>query len=111
MNAIRCHHIPILEASHFPPQNLPWGVFRERAAVADSETAPVPRQRQLRVGLAIGESVLDASVLAEAGCFEECDAITDKRCFHQVGNNSLLEYLCCYIAPPHPGNRISFNFK
>lgn len=43
--------------SHFPIQNLPYGVFRPRAG------APP------RVGVAIGSLVLDLSVIAEVGLF------------------------------------------
>jgi len=42
--------------SHFSIQNLPFGVFR-------------PGQRSARVGVAIGDSVLDLSVLEEQGKF------------------------------------------
>ena len=78
-------HIPVPEGSHFPPQNLPWGVFREQVAPPGAGgTTGAPRQRAPRVGLAIGDSVLDASILADEGCFGGCDAIRDQRCFHQV---------------------------
>ncbi|MCB8988526.1 MAG: fumarylacetoacetase [Ardenticatenaceae bacterium] len=46
--------IEVKEASHFPWQNLPYGVFS-------------PPSGTPRVGVAIGEWVLDLSVLAEAG--------------------------------------------
>jgi len=42
--------------SHFPIQNLPFGVFK-------------PGKEKARVGVAIGESVLDLSVLEERGYF------------------------------------------
>ena len=45
--------VPVAPQSHFPIQNLPYGVFRRRAGGADE---PV-------VGVAIGEFVLDLSVL------------------------------------------------
>ena len=44
--------------SHFPIQNLPFGVFRPRGGPA-------------RVGVAIGAHVLDLAVLAEAGLLDE----------------------------------------
>ncbi len=47
--------VQVAPGSHFPIQNLPFGVFRPRAA------APP------RVGVAIGEHVLDLAVLAELG--------------------------------------------
>lgn len=48
-------------ASHFPIQNLPCGVFS------------TPRKSTLRVGVAIGDQILDLSVIEKAGLFEfEC---------------------------------------
>jgi fumarylacetoacetase len=44
--------------SHFPIQNLPYGVFR-------------PRQGSTRVGVAIGEMVVDLALLGEAGLLGE----------------------------------------
>ncbi|MCW8984446.1 MAG: fumarylacetoacetase, partial [Thermoanaerobaculales bacterium] len=41
--------------SHFPIQNLPYGVFRPSAGIAP------------RIGVAIGDAVLDLSVLADRG--------------------------------------------
>ncbi len=49
--------IPAAPDSHFPIQNLPFGVFRPR-------TGAPPR-----VGVAIGEQVLDLSVLESRGLF------------------------------------------
>src|ERR1043166_2963734 len=48
--------VEIAPESHFPIQNLPFGIFR-------------PAQGNPRVGVAIGEFVLDLSVLEEAGHF------------------------------------------
>ena len=48
--------VPVPAGSHFPIQNLPYGVFRRRRG-----------GRRPRVGVAIGESVLDLSVLEEKG--------------------------------------------
>lgn len=42
--------------SHFPIENLPFGIFK-------------PREAKPRVGVAIGESILDLSVLEELGHF------------------------------------------
>jgi len=50
--------IAVAPDSDFPIQNLPYGVFSTAAA-------PTPR-----VGVAIGDCVLDLAVLAEAGLFE-----------------------------------------
>lgn len=48
--------IDVAPDSHFPIQNLPFGIFR-------------PAQGQARVGVAIGDFVLDLSVLEELGHF------------------------------------------
>jgi fumarylacetoacetase len=50
--------VPVPEGSPFPIQNLPFGVFRPRPG-ADA-----------RVGVAIGEHVLDLSVLEARGLFD-----------------------------------------
>jgi fumarylacetoacetase len=47
--------LPVPPESHFPIQNLPYGVFRRRSGGAAS------------VGVAIGENVLDLAVVDEAG--------------------------------------------
>ncbi|HKZ42685.1 MAG TPA: hypothetical protein VJ044_17100, partial [Candidatus Hodarchaeales archaeon] len=47
------------ENSHFPIENLPYGVFRTKANSLG------------RVGIAIGEEVLDLSVLEEEGLFTD----------------------------------------
>lgn len=65
--------LPVPERSHFPIQNLPYGVFRHGKVGAPP-----------RVGVAIGNNVLDMSQLADAGCFATCDAWSDRQCFHQV---------------------------
>lgn len=49
--------IPVAPDSHFPIQNLPYGVFKPKAG-------GLPR-----IGVAIGEMILDLRVLAEAGLF------------------------------------------
>ncbi len=48
------------EGSHFSLQNLPYGIFSTEASPA-------------RVGVAIGEHVLDLKVLAEGGIFDDLD--------------------------------------
>ena len=50
--------IPVSEESHFPIQNLPYGVFR---TVADDRP---------RVGVAIGNMILDLAVLEAGGVFK-----------------------------------------
>ncbi len=58
--------IEIPEASHFPIQNLPYGIFRPRSGGAP------------RVGVALGDFVVDLSVLEEAGLFEDRDIRVEK---------------------------------
>jgi fumarylacetoacetase len=48
--------VPVAPESHFPIQNLPYGVFR--------------RDGEARVGVAIGDQVLDLSVLEAAGLLD-----------------------------------------
>lgn len=50
--------IEVPEDSHFPLENLPYGVFKP-------EPGLVPRP-----GVAIGDYVLDLSVIASAGLFD-----------------------------------------
>lgn len=50
--------IPVARESHFPIQNLPYGVFT------------TPANFSPRVGVAIGDQVLDLSVLEQAGLLE-----------------------------------------
>src|SRR5438132_9198921 len=47
--------------SHFPIQNLPFGVFQ-------------PKQAQPRAGVAIGDLIVDLSVLEELGHFDFVEA-------------------------------------
>ncbi|CAI5993118.1 unnamed protein product [Closterium sp. NIES-64] len=61
---------------HFPIQNLPYGVFR-----------PSPGG-SARVGVAIGEQVLDLSVVADAGLLGE--VVKDTACFHQASLNAFM---------------------
>ena len=64
--------IPVTSESHFPIQNLPYGIF------SDSEnTNP-------RVGVAIGEYVLDLSVL------EQADLLKTKNIFNQSTLNAFM---------------------
>ena len=52
--------IDVAPASHFPIQNLPFGIFK-------------PAQGAARVGVAIGDFVLDLSVLEELGHFRSAE--------------------------------------
>jgi fumarylacetoacetase len=53
--------IPVDPESHFPLQNLPFGVF-----------SPTP-QEQPRIGVRIGDLVLDLSVLQDCGLLDSAD--------------------------------------
>ena len=53
-----CSFVPVPAESHFPIQNLPYGVFRR------------PDAERAHVGVAIGEWVLDLAVLEERGFFD-----------------------------------------
>src|SRR4051812_34397178 len=65
--------IEVVPDSHFPLENLPFGVFKPRGASA-------------RVGIAIGDQILDLSVLEEAGHFG-----TDEQVFSADALNRFLE--------------------
>ena len=60
--------------SHFPLENLPYGVFRP---LAGGEARP---------GVAIGNHVLDLSAVSVAGLFDG-PLLKDSSCFSQVSNN------------------------
>ncbi|OWM85610.1 fumarylacetoacetase [Punica granatum] len=63
--------------SHFPIQNLPFGVFRP-------DTASLARP-----GVAIGDYVLDLSAVASASIFDG-PILKDSDCFHQPNLNKFL---------------------
>lgn len=69
--------IEVSPDSHFPIQNLPYGVFRPKQGGAP------------RVGVAIGESVLDLALLDEAGHFDHT-AAGHKEIFHQPSLNAFM---------------------
>jgi len=50
--------VPVAPESHFPIQNLPYGVFRRRSG------------GQPRIGVAIGDFILDLSILEEQGLLD-----------------------------------------
>lgn len=63
--------IEVHTSSHFPIQNLPYGVFKpEPGSVA-------------RPGVAIGDYVLDLSVVAAAGLFNG-PILNNSDCFNEV---------------------------
>lgn len=71
--------IQVEPESHFPIQNLPYGVFR-------------PLKGGLpRIGVAIGNYVLDLSVLDTAGCFDQI-AVSGKNIFSQPSLNALMSF-------------------
>ncbi len=68
--------IDVAPDSHFPIQNLPFGIFK-------------PSQDVARVGVAIGEFVLDLSVLEELGHFQSPE-FQNGRVFSESALNSFL---------------------
>jgi fumarylacetoacetase len=62
--------------SHFPIENLPFGIFK-------------PRQGAARVGVALGEHVVDLSVLEEGGHFQSPE-FKDRDVFSQGSLNAFL---------------------
>ncbi|MDP9254258.1 MAG: fumarylacetoacetase, partial [Verrucomicrobiota bacterium] len=68
--------IEVAPDSHFPIQNLPFGIFK-------------PANGAARVGIAIGELVLDLSILEELGQFQSPE-FQDRRVF---ANDSLNAFL------------------
>ncbi|MBW7928676.1 MAG: fumarylacetoacetase, partial [Fimbriimonadaceae bacterium] len=53
--------VPVAPESHFPIQNLPYGIFSKRDG------------RPARVGVAIGEFILDTGLLHDAGLLDGPD--------------------------------------
>ena len=68
--------IEVASESHFPIQNLPFGIFK-------------PARDSARVGVAIGEFVLDLSVLEELGHFRMPE-FRDRRVFSEGALNGFL---------------------
>lgn len=71
--------IKVTENSHFPIQNLPYGIFTPA------------KEENPRVGVAIGEYVLDLSIIEEAGYFKQIVDIQGKNVFHQDTLNEFME--------------------
>lgn len=65
--------VPVPADSHFPLNNLPYGVFSTAAS-------PVPRP-----GVAIGDSVLDLAAVQRAGLLSGPVLSTAGSCFQEVG--------------------------
>ncbi|MEP6937692.1 MAG: fumarylacetoacetase [Chthoniobacterales bacterium] len=68
--------IDVASDSHFPLENLPWGIFNPTGGPA-------------RAGVAIGDQVLDVSLLAEAGHFRAPE-FPDPRIFAEPALNAFL---------------------
>src|SRR5947207_15751356 len=66
--------IDIPSESHFPLENLPFGVFK-------------PKTGPARVGVALGDRVVDLSVLQEAGHFPD---LKDRQLFARDSLNDFL---------------------
>ncbi|AQK60067.1 Fumarylacetoacetase [Zea mays] len=71
--------VEVPAGSHFPIQNLPFGVFRRRGVQAQ---APRP-------AVAIGDFALDLAAVADAGLFDG-PALSGSPCFHQETLNMFL---------------------
>lgn len=69
--------------SHFPLENLPFGVFRPKSAAAGDALPPRP-------GVAIGDLVLDLSAVASAGLFDG-PLLNNSQCFFQPSLNMFVE--------------------
>src|SRR6266487_187326 len=68
--------IEVVRDSHFPIQNLPFGIFK-------------PLQGPARVGVAIGDLVLDLSILEELGHLRSTE-LQDRRVFAENSLNAFL---------------------
>jgi fumarylacetoacetase len=68
--------IEVSPDSHFPLENLPFGVFQ-------------PKDARARVGVAIGDLILDLSVLEELGHFQSPE-FRDQKIFSQDSLNGFL---------------------
>ena len=68
--------VPVAADAHFPIQNLPYGVFRSAGL-------------NPRIGVAIGDFVLDLAVLEERGFFN-ATSLRGRRVFAQLALNDFL---------------------
>src|SRR6478752_2683574 len=68
--------LAVAKDSHFPIQNLPYGVFT------------TPANNLPRIGVAIGDQVLDLSVLEQAGLL---DLVPGERLFNRPTLNPFIE--------------------
>src|SRR5438132_13094597 len=68
--------IEVAPDSHFPLENLPFGIFQ-------------PKQGKPRVGVAIGDLITDLSVLEELGHFRSPE-LRDQKAFSEDSLNTFL---------------------
>src|SRR5437660_6349897 len=76
MNSAVSSFIAVSSESHFPIQNLPFGVFQ-------------PSEGKTRVGVAIGDLIVDLSILEELGHFQSSE-FQGRKVFSKDGLNSFL---------------------
>jgi fumarylacetoacetase len=69
--------VPVAPESHFPIQNLPYGVFRQKTG------------EQPAIGVAIGEYVLDLAILEEQHVLD-LPALRGRRVFSEASLNSFM---------------------
>src|SRR5688500_10261750 len=72
--------LPFAPESHFPIQNLPYGVFRHRGAAGDSRP---------RIGVAIGDHILDLRILEDRGVLAP-RALAGRRVFSEPTLNAFM---------------------
>jgi len=65
--------------SHFPIQNIPFGVFSS------------PANKKKRVGVAIGDMILDLSIIEKQGFFNEIEGLK-KNVFNQASLNKFMSH-------------------
>ncbi|OVA10068.1 Fumarylacetoacetase [Macleaya cordata] len=75
--------VEVLPDSHFPLENLPFGIFKPTQQVGEGATT------EPRPGVAIGDFVLDLSVIASAGLFNGPN-LNNSDCFSQTSLNKFL---------------------
>lgn len=71
--------------SHFPLQNLPYGVFSTpQLRSPGSSTSSSGMASQHRIGVALGDSVVDLHALHDRGFFAGSTALQSSACFKKV---------------------------
>ncbi|KAJ8621514.1 hypothetical protein MRB53_030043 [Persea americana] len=76
--------------SHFPLENLPYGVFRHLEVEGEGEGEGGVSHSSSRPCVAIGDYVLDLSVIAAAGLFDGPILKSNYQCFLQPSLNMFL---------------------